>query len=152
MQVYFVFICLLLFFGWCIDHALIECPFRGYVSYISVCKRDARGEKQSNVFFGLSKAGFCAVAQGRGADVSTVSLPCLPFRAGGRASMWFSRQSGGHVRAISSIIISNDNNNNHNNSCLQHPGSSVQGVLLLARLIWERYVSQALVGQIILSI
>ena len=64
----------------------------------------------------------CAFALGWGAYISIVSVPCLPFRAGGRASTWFPRQSEGLAGGyISSIYLSIYNNNNNN--WLQHPYS-----------------------------
>ncbi len=55
--------------------------------------------KSSKMLFMFSplRGRFCAFAQGWGAHISIVSVPCLPLRAGGRASTWFPRQSRGPV-------------------------------------------------------
>jgi len=52
--------------------------------------------KSSRMLFTFSpfKGQLCALAQGWGAHVSVIFLPCLPLRAGGRASMRFPRSQG----------------------------------------------------------
>jgi len=59
-------------------------------------KRLHKIESSKMLLFFLPFGGrFCAFIQGRGAHVSVIFLPCLPLRAGDRASMWFPRQSRG---------------------------------------------------------
>jgi hypothetical protein len=47
------------------------------------------------LIFSPCKGRFCALTQGWGAHLSDIFLPCLPLRAGGRASMRFPRQFRG---------------------------------------------------------
>jgi len=70
-----------------------------FVCTSDVCrgaKRLHKTERSKMPFiFSPVEGWFCALAQGRGAHLSTISLPCLPLRASGIASMRFPRQFRG---------------------------------------------------------
>ena len=68
-------------------------------------KRLHRIESSKMLFiFSPFDGRLCALAQGWGAHLSVIFLPCLPLRAGGRASMRFPRQFRGPYGLKLSIL------------------------------------------------
>jgi len=67
------------------------------MSGVCRCAKRSHRVKSSTIIYIFTPLGgwLCALAQGRVAHLSTISLPCLPLRAGDRASMRLPRQSGG---------------------------------------------------------